>query len=78
MKKLLYTFLVSLFGGFLALLVHNFYYDHKNSIITEEKDNMVNISFNPLSNSNYHTFTVPLDFLLNNAKNPPNNETKKV
>ena len=52
MKKLLYTFLVSLFGGFLALFMHNFYYDHSNNIITEEKDNMVNISFNPLSNSN--------------------------
>ena len=52
MKKLLYTLLVSLFGGFLALFVHNFYYDHSNNIITEEKDNMVNISFNPLSNSN--------------------------
>jgi hypothetical protein len=35
MKKLLYTFLVSLFGGFLALFMHNFYYDHSNNIITK-------------------------------------------
>ena len=55
MKKLLLTFLVSLIGGFVAIFVHNSYYDHSNSKIIEEKDNMVNISFNPISNNNIST-----------------------
>ena len=53
MRKLVLTFFVSLFGGFLALSVHNLYYDHSNNNISDEKDNMVNISFNPSSSNNY-------------------------
>jgi Do/DeqQ family serine protease len=41
-----------LFGGFVALFIHNFYYDHSNNSITKEKDNTVNISFSPVSNKN--------------------------
>jgi len=52
MKKLVLTFLVSLFGGFIALFIHNFYYDHSNNSISKEKDNTVNISFSPVSNKN--------------------------
>ena len=52
MKKLVLTFLVSLFGGFIALFIHNFYYDHSNNSISKEKDNTVNISFIPVSNKN--------------------------
>ena len=52
MRKLILTFFVSLIGGFLALSVHNLYYDHSNNNIIEEKDNSVNISFNPSSSNN--------------------------
>lgn len=52
MRKLILTFFVSLIGGFLALSIHNLYYDHSNNNIIEEKDNSVNISFNPSSSNN--------------------------
>ena len=57
MRKLVLTFFVSLFGGFLALSVHNLYYDHSNNNISDEKDNMVNISFNPSSSKNCLSFS---------------------
>ena len=42
MKKLLLTFLVSLIGGFVAIFVHNSYYDHSNWRISNSRKNLDN------------------------------------
>ena len=45
MKKIISTFLVSIFGGLLALTIHNYFYDHEVSYENKEKDNVVNIAY---------------------------------
>ena len=48
MKKTVSTLLISLFGAGLALIIHNFYFDHSNNIEQVKEDNIVNISYNPI------------------------------
>ena len=38
MKKIISTFLVSIFGGLLALTIHNYFYDHEVNYENKEKD----------------------------------------
>ena len=63
MKKIISTFLVSIFGGLLALAVHNYFYDHEVSYENKEKDNVINIAYNPFSKISNSSSVKNIDFV---------------
>ena len=63
MKKIISTFLVSIFGGLLALTIHNYFYDHEVSYENKEKDNVVNIAYNPFSKISNSSSIKNIDFV---------------
>ena len=52
MKKIISTLLISLLGAVLALIIHNFYFNHSVDLKLNKEDNVVNISYNPNSKNN--------------------------
>jgi Do/DeqQ family serine protease len=52
MKKIISTLLISLLGAVLALIIHNFYFNHSDDLKLNKEDNVVNISYNPNSKNN--------------------------
>lgn len=52
MKKIISTLLISLLGAVLALIIHNFYFNHSNDLKLNKEDNVVNITYNPNSKNN--------------------------
>ena len=71
MKKIIYPLSISIIGGLVALLIHNLNFDHNLSsknIFPENK--MVNISFDPNSNSESSTnidFTLAAEKTINSV-----------
>ena len=52
MKKIISTLLISLLGAVLALIIHNFYFNHSDDLKLNKEDIVVNISYNPNSKNN--------------------------
>ena len=52
MKKIISTLLISLLGAVIALIIHNFYFNHSDNLKLNKEDNVVNISYNPNSKNN--------------------------
>ena len=81
MKKLLYTILISVIGGFVAIFIHNSTYDHSN--VNESNSNeskLVNISYNQQPKSRFNQnidFTIAAEKTINSVVHVKNTSISK-
>ena len=81
MKKLLYTIIISVIGGFVAIFIHNSTYDHSNvNESNSDESKLVNISYNqqPQSRFNQNTdFTIAAEKTINSVVHVKNTSVSK-
>ena len=81
MKKLLYTIIISVIGGFVAIFIHNSTYDHSN--VNESNSNeskLVNISYNQQPKSRFNQnidFTIAAEKTINSVVHVKNTSISK-
>ena len=81
MKKLHYTIIISVIGGFVAIFIHNSTYDHSNvNESNSDESKLVNISYNqqPQSRFNQNTdFTIAAEKTINSVVHVKNTSVSK-